>query len=187
MQQLVENVHGGVAPALPEQLEQLEQKVAAGLERHPHGGGAQQKGVVSKGLEQKAGLRQRLRKLLRHCRQRAAGLHHNGGEQHLLLHAVLRLQAFIQDALPGRVLVHNPQLFFKLRHKIGAKELAHQAEGLERELLLERRVRSLRAGMTPDAVLVDLEAAMDALGEVTGRTMREDITNRIFERFCVGK
>ena len=48
-------------------------------------------------------------------------------------------------------------------------------------------VRSLRAGMTPDAVLVDLEAAMDALGEVTGRTMREDITNRIFERFCVGK
>ena len=39
----------------------------------------------------------------------------------------------------------------------------------------------------PDAVLVDLEAAMRALGEVTGRTMREDITNRIFERFCVGK
>ena len=36
------------------------------------------------------------------------------------------------------------------------------------------------------AVLL-LEAAMLALGEVTGRTMREDITNRIFERFCVGK
>ena len=32
-----------------------------------------------------------------------------------------------------------------------------------------------------------LSIAMDALGEVTGRTMREDITNRIFERFCVGK
>ena len=29
--------------------------------------------------------------------------------------------------------------------------------------------------------------AMRALGEVTGRTMREDITNRIFERFCVVK
>ena len=52
---------------------------------------------------------------------------------------------------------------------------------------VDSAVRSLRAGMTPDAVLVDLEAAMDALGEVTGRTMREDITNRIFERFCVGK
>ena len=52
---------------------------------------------------------------------------------------------------------------------------------------VDSAVQSLRAGMTPDAVLVDLEAAMDALGEVTGRTMREDITNRIFERFCVGK
>ena len=52
---------------------------------------------------------------------------------------------------------------------------------------VDSAVRSLRAGVTPDAVLVDLESAMDALGEVTGRTMREDITNRIFERFCVGK
>ena len=52
---------------------------------------------------------------------------------------------------------------------------------------VDAALRSLRAGFTPDAVLVDLEAAMRALGEVTGRTMREDITNRIFERFCVGK
>lgn len=41
--------------------------------------------------------------------------------------------------------------------------------------------------MTPDAVLVDVEAAMESLGEATGRVVREDITNRIFERFCVGK
>ena len=52
---------------------------------------------------------------------------------------------------------------------------------------LDAALTSLRQGMTPDAVLVDVEAAMSALGEVTGRTMREDITNRIFERFCVGK
>ena len=30
-------------------------------------------------------------------------------------------------------------------------------------------------------------AAMTAMGEVTGATVREDITARIFERFCVGK
>ena len=29
--------------------------------------------------------------------------------------------------------------------------------------------------------------AMHAMGEVTGAIVREDITNRIFERFCVGK
>ena len=31
------------------------------------------------------------------------------------------------------------------------------------------------------------ETAMEAMGEVTGSTVREDITNRIFARFCVGK
>ena len=41
--------------------------------------------------------------------------------------------------------------------------------------------------MTPDAVLVDVEQALQALAELTGRTMREDLINRIFARFCVGK
>ena len=50
---------------------------------------------------------------------------------------------------------------------------------------VERAGRSLH--LTPDAVLTDVEEAMAALGEVIGRTVREDITNRIFERFCVGK
>jgi len=45
----------------------------------------------------------------------------------------------------------------------------------------------MKLSMTPDAVLVDVEAAMEALGEITGQTMREEITNRIFSRFCVGK
>ena len=46
---------------------------------------------------------------------------------------------------------------------------------------------SLKLGLTPDAVLIDIETAMEAMGEVTGATVREDITARIFERFCVGK
>ena len=37
------------------------------------------------------------------------------------------------------------------------------------------------------AVLTDVEQAMEAMGEITGATVREDITARIFERFCVGK
>ena len=48
-------------------------------------------------------------------------------------------------------------------------------------------LQGLKAGQTPDAVLTDVEAAMEAMGEVTGNTVREDITARIFERFCVGK
>ena len=63
-----------------------------------------------------------------------------------------------------------------------------QAEAINRACAaLDRTIEGLSAGFTPDALLTDVEEAMGAIGEVTGRTMREDITNRIFERFCVGK
>ena len=50
-----------------------------------------------------------------------------------------------------------------------------------------RALQALKFGLTPDAALTDVEEAMAAMGEVTGATVREDITARIFERFCVGK
>ena len=46
---------------------------------------------------------------------------------------------------------------------------------------------AMQSGLTPDAVLTETEEAMAALGELTGKTIREDITDRIFSRFCVGK
>ena len=52
---------------------------------------------------------------------------------------------------------------------------------------MNRSMDGLELGLTPDAVLTDVEEAMEAMGEVTGATVREDITARIFERFCVGK
>lgn len=52
---------------------------------------------------------------------------------------------------------------------------------------MQRALHGLKLGLTPDAVLIDVEEAMEAMGEVTGATVREDITARIFERFCVGK
>ena len=52
---------------------------------------------------------------------------------------------------------------------------------------IELAKKSMSMGITPDAVLIEIENAMEAMGEVTGATIREDITARIFERFCVGK
>ena len=52
---------------------------------------------------------------------------------------------------------------------------------------VRRAKEALTGGMTPDAVLTDAETALDALGELTGRTAREEIVSRIFSRFCVGK
>jgi len=52
---------------------------------------------------------------------------------------------------------------------------------------VNRAREALEAGMTPDALLTDVEEALSALGELTGQSVREDITDRIFARFCVGK
>ena len=63
-----------------------------------------------------------------------------------------------------------------------------QTEAVHRALqAVDRALTALEAGVTPDALLTDAEEALAALGELTGKTVREDITRRIFERFCVGK
>ena len=65
---------------------------------------------------------------------------------------------------------------------------ARQTDAARRALdAIRLAQRGLEQGYTPDAVLVDVENALSALGELTGRTVREDITSRIFQRFCVGK
>ena len=46
---------------------------------------------------------------------------------------------------------------------------------------------ALISRLTPDTVLTEAEEAMAALGELTGRSVSEDITAGIFSRFCVGK
>ena len=63
-----------------------------------------------------------------------------------------------------------------------------QAEAIRRgKDAIDRAVSAIRHGITPDAVLTDVEQAMQAMGELIGKNVREDITQRIFERFCVGK
>ena len=65
---------------------------------------------------------------------------------------------------------------------------ARQAEAVGRAAEAVSRARgALELGLTPDAILTDGEDALNALGELTGRTLREDLVGRIFERFCVGK
>ena len=62
------------------------------------------------------------------------------------------------------------------------EEAARQARDAVR-----RAKDALENGLTPDAVLNDAEEALDSLGELTGRTAKEEIVSRIFSRFCVGK
>jgi len=63
-----------------------------------------------------------------------------------------------------------------------------QADTVKRALeYLNSSLDAMAMGMTPDIVLTETEGAMTVIGELSGRTIREDITNRIFQRFCVGK
>lgn len=65
---------------------------------------------------------------------------------------------------------------------------ARQADAVHRALDAVGEARSaLRIGMTPDVVLTDCEAALEALGELNGQRARDDLVDTIFSRFCVGK
>ena len=65
---------------------------------------------------------------------------------------------------------------------------ARQAGAVDRAIeSLRAALDALNLGLTPDIVLTEMETAMEALGELTGRSVRRDVTEQIFARFCVGK
>jgi tRNA modification GTPase len=48
-------------------------------------------------------------------------------------------------------------------------------------------IASCVSGATEDLIAIDVTAAIDALGEITGETVTEDLLDTIFSRFCIGK
>ena len=76
------------------------------------------------------------------------------------------------DAPSDRTLVTN------VRHK----------DALERtKKNLENMVESIKKNMSAEFISIDLKAALDSLGEITGKTVTEDILDEIFSQFCIGK
>ena len=47
--------------------------------------------------------------------------------------------------------------------------------------------QALLEAVSPELLDVDLRAALDALGSITGRIDTEDILSRVFSTFCLGK
>jgi tRNA modification GTPase len=52
---------------------------------------------------------------------------------------------------------------------------------------LEKAIAMLAEGVSPEFVAMDLRAALDAVGDVVGRTDIEEILGEIFSQFCIGK
>jgi tRNA modification GTPase len=69
-------------------------------------------------------------------------------------------------------------LITNLRHK-EALSKAVQSLGLAIESLLKN--------MSFEFVALDLRVALDSIGEIVGKVVTEDILNKIFSEFCIGK
>ncbi len=52
---------------------------------------------------------------------------------------------------------------------------------------IQEALDSTRGAIAPECVAVDLRGAADALGEITGVITSDEILNRIFSEFCIGK
>jgi tRNA modification GTPase len=62
------------------------------------------------------------------------------------------------------------------------------AEALERaRTALERALAAARDGAPGEIVSLELRESLRAVGEVTGEAVDEDLLERIFRRFCIGK
>lgn len=52
---------------------------------------------------------------------------------------------------------------------------------------LGEALAALQQGMPPDMASIDIRGAAQALGEITGESVSEDVIERIFTEFCLGK
>jgi tRNA modification GTPase len=73
---------------------------------------------------------------------------------------------------PGAAVVPN------VRHKDALKK----AQGACR-----RVEQGLNVYISPDLLAIDIQSALDHLGDIVGETTTEDVLDMIFERFCIGK
>jgi tRNA modification GTPase len=90
-----------------------------------------------------------------------------------------RLTAAIRDLVITTPAAEAPEAMIAHLHQKTALEKA--AAGLVRAR------DGLTGGLPTEFVALEVREALDALGEITGRTTPEEVLDRIFANFCIGK
>jgi tRNA modification GTPase len=63
----------------------------------------------------------------------------------------------------------------------------HQEALTRARAATQRAIEALRAELTLELAAADLRTAMNAVGEIVGKTTTEDLLDSIFSQFCIGK
>lgn len=89
----------------------------------------------------------------------------------------------LKDALFTRMLEHTddrrlPHTVSNIRHKLAIEKTGD---------LLSRAKESILNNLSPEFSAFDVREALQSLGEITGKTINEEVLDRIFSTFCIGK
>ncbi|MBV9711517.1 MAG: tRNA uridine-5-carboxymethylaminomethyl(34) synthesis GTPase MnmE [Ktedonobacteraceae bacterium] len=87
-------------------------------------------------------------------------------------------EAIVELVMAGNVVHSESVLVTNTRHQ---EALRRTAEHLQASLI------SLEQDLPLDFASIDLRAAYNTLGEITGETASDDLLDRIFSEFCIGK
>lgn len=78
----------------------------------------------------------------------------------------------------GEIKSGDPVMVTNVRHENCLKRA---------KISLEEAADCIEGGLPLDLISIDIKQAMEALGEITGENITEEIVNRIFHDFCIGK
>lgn len=104
--------------------------------------------------------------------------------------AVVRISAKTGDGLDDlrdRLRAMILRADFEPGESVVVTHLRHQSALLRAKEALTCAAGSVVAKLSGEFVAMDLRAAIDALGEITGAVSTDDILERIFREFCIGK
>lgn len=87
-------------------------------------------------------------------------------------------KAIAEMVLEGRVAASDVPLVSHVRHRASLERCREHLKEVD---------AGLKRGENLDLLAIDLRGAWEALGEITGETVSEDIVDRIFQEFCIGK